>query len=81
MRIIAVSALLLTAAACEITEPCDQYVDYMCDCHLSASECDQLRAQLVGADAATQDQCEIDLSNTQAEDGDNGVTCDGDSGS
>ena len=79
MRLFFIGGALLVAADCELAEPCDRYVDYMCDCHTSASECDQLRAQLAGSDAATQDQCEIDLANQRSEDGDNGVTC-GDSG-
>lgn len=80
MRIFAITALLACGVACELTEPCDRYVDYMCDCHVSANECDQLRAQLSAADPSLQDQCDIDLSNQQAQDADDGVSCATDSG-
>lgn len=75
MRLFCVASLLVLGVACEISEPCDRYAEYMCDCHLTASECDQLRAQVIGADPAVQDQCDIDLSNQEAQDQDDGIVC------
>jgi hypothetical protein len=75
MRLFFAASLLAAGVGCELSEPCDRYVDYMCDCHVTASECSQLRAELVGADPALQDQCAIDLSNQEAQDDDDGVVC------
>lgn len=75
MRLFCVASLLTLGVACEFAEPCDQYVNYMCDCHVTASECDQLRAQLSGASPDLQDQCDIDLANQEAQDADDGVVC------
>ncbi|MCO4744269.1 MAG: hypothetical protein KC912_05735 [Proteobacteria bacterium] len=75
MRLIFAASLFALGVACELGEPCDRYVDYMCDCHVSASECDQLRAELAGADPDIQDQCAIDLSQQEAQDDDDGVVC------
>lgn len=79
-RLTILVALFTMGAECELTEPCDRYVEYMCDCHLTAGECDQLRAQLVGAEPELQDQCELDLSSQRAEDQDAGLSCDLDTG-
>ena len=76
MRLICIAGLLTLGVACELSEPCDRYVNYMCDCHVTAAECDQLRAQFSGAAQDLQDQCDIDLSNQEAEDADAGVVCD-----
>ncbi len=49
--------LLAFLAGCGVT-PCDQYVQYMCDCHPEV-DCEELRATYFGASSDVQDQCAI----------------------
>ena len=75
-RVTPAIALLLGLAAC-IEEPCDSYVDYMCDCHGEDTgfDCAQLQDIYSGADPEVQDQCAIDLDNQKAQDELAGLDC------
>jgi len=75
------ATLLLLGATCS-TEPCNRYVDYMCNCHAQDTgfDCEALRQVYSSADPSLQDQCSIDLSQQKTEDEQNGVTCTLDSG-
>lgn len=77
-RIPAVAAMWLLMGATCSTQPCNNYVDYMCACHASDSgvDCASLREVYGSADPSLQDQCSIDLSQQKSEDQQNGVTCD-----
>lgn len=78
MRKLAIVPVLLgLSLACEETNLCDDYADYMCACHADDEgfDCAELRATLAGADPATQDQCLIDLEDQQAEDEADGLDC------
>ena len=67
--------LLLVGATCELEDPCLEYVDYMCACHVSEADCEELETTYQDADPDLQDQCAIDLADQQAEDDENGVEC------
>lgn len=79
MRAAATVALalgFLGLMGCE-DQPCDRYVNYVCDCHDGEEgfDCDELSIALSDADPAAQDQCAIDLADLEAEDDANGVEC------
>jgi hypothetical protein len=63
-------------AACG-TNPCDDYVSYMCECHPDDEDfsCEDLRRQFEGADPELQDECTLELDEQQEEDEANGVEC------
>ena len=75
------SLFMLGGALCAETNPCDDYVQYMCDCHGNDEgfSCDELRTTYENADPAQQDQCSIDLDDQQQQDEQDGITCDGSS--
>jgi len=54
-------------AGCDFT-PCDQYVQYMCDCHPEA-DCAELRSIYADAGADVQEQCAIALDEQESADG------------
>lgn len=64
-------------AACEPSEPCERYVDYMCDCHDGEEDvvCSEFEATYLGAGADVQDECAVLLDEQQEEDNSNGSTC------
>ena len=80
LRIGFVAGLLAFGAACIEEQPCDRYVDYMCDCHASdpGFDCEELTAVFEDADPTIQDQCSIDLGAQQDEDDETGHVCDAD---
>jgi hypothetical protein len=68
MRIAALCALL-GAVACS-SDPCQEYADYMCDCH-PEEDCSDLQT-IYGSDKADgdlQETCASDLDAQQQEDG------------
>jgi hypothetical protein len=70
---------VLGVGACEEpTEPCDRYVNYMCDCHAEEEgfDCQQLSETLDGADQDVQDQCALDLGDQKDADAEGDVQCD-----
>lgn len=58
-------------------EPCDRYVNYICDCHADDPEfdCEEISQSLANADPSAQDQCAIDLADLQDADDEAGVAC------
>ncbi|MBW1880263.1 MAG: hypothetical protein JRJ84_18025 [Deltaproteobacteria bacterium] len=82
-RIPVVALMLLVVGATCDEQPCDQYVDYMCECHENdpGFDCEELSLVLSDADVDLQDQCEIDLAEQEADDADAGLECEvGDTG-
>lgn len=77
-RLFIVAAALFTMGSACQEEPCQDYVDYICDCHDGEEgfDCEELRTTLADADQDVQDQCALDLSDQQQEDEANGVDCD-----
>lgn len=67
----------LALSACEVEEPCLDYVDYMCDCHDGEEgfDCTELTAIYADAGQDVQDQCAVDLSDQQATDETDGHEC------
>ena len=66
--------LLLAGVACDgaasDNEPCDQYVDYLCQCHADDPDftCADARSQYADAAPDEQDSCLDALSEQQSED-------------
>ena len=58
-------------------QPCDRYVNYICDCHANdpGFDCGEISQALAEADPSAQDQCAIDLADLQDMDDANGVDC------
>lgn len=81
-RIPAVAAMLVLMGATCAFEPCDRYVDYMCQCHADdpGFDCAELQQVYGDADPELQDQCAIDLTDQKDEDADAGLDCEVDSG-
>jgi hypothetical protein len=80
----AVCAWFGLALGCEGADPCQDYVDYLCDCHAGEPgyDCETLQQTYSAPDAALQDQCALDLEAQQAQDAEDGLACaDGASGS
>ena len=77
--LIGFTLLLLVSVACDgaasDNEPCDQYVDYLCECHADDPDftCDEAHAQYDDAASDEQDSCLDALADQQAEDEQNGV--------
>jgi len=68
------AVLVLVVAACDPANPCDQYVDYMCDCHPEVS-CEELTLTYESPDGSVQDECAILLDQQELDDGEAGETC------
>ena len=75
-RSIGLLAVFTLGLACEV-QPCDRYVNYVCDCHADDPEfdCDEISSSLTNADPAVQDQCAIDLADLQDADAEAGLVC------
>ena len=69
----AAAVAILFAPGCGGDDPCQEYVDYLCDC--GASNCDEVKNTYEGADAKLQDECENTLQDLQAADDDAGEDC------
>lgn len=75
-RALVLAVALMGTLACEV-QPCDRYVNYVCDCHDNDPEydCEALSASLSNAGQAVQDQCAIDLDDLQDADDEAGLVC------
>ncbi len=62
------------AAACDPSNPCDRYVDYMCECHAEVS-CDDLATTYEEADPGVQDECAVLLDQQEESDAAEGLDC------
>jgi hypothetical protein len=67
-------AWALGMVACDPGNPCDAYVDYMCDCHPEVS-CDDLFTTYAEPDPSVQDECAILLDQQEEEDAAAGLEC------
>jgi hypothetical protein len=63
--------------ACSGDSACDQYVDYICDCHADdpAYDCDALRTSYEAADDSLQDECSLALDSLETQDEQDGTGC------
>ncbi len=70
---------VLLFSGCTLEEPCQDYVDYMCQCHAEEGDtggtCDALTATYTGADAELQDECVLALEAQQQLDAESGEGC------
>lgn len=75
-RALMVATALVGMLGCDV-QPCDRYVNYVCDCHADDPEydCEALSASLSNAGQAVQDQCAIDLDDLQDADAEAGLEC------
>jgi hypothetical protein len=74
--------LVAFAIACTVSsEPCDDYVDYMCDCHPEdpddpdGVDCEELATQFSGTDPSLDEQCISSLDEQRDKDEANGWEC------
>ena len=58
-----------------VANECDDYVDYMCDCHGEEYDCQQLRNTYSDPDSETLDECAIALDDQEDVDAEEGVDC------
>ena len=79
---VALIALFVSTGCTEERQPCQEYVSYMCSCHLNSEACQQLRTTYSGADEDLQDECAISLRQQRSADEDEPNACadTGDSG-
>lgn len=65
------------AAGCSDEDPCQDYVDYICDCHPDDPElpCEELQNTYADADDKLQDQCVTALEDQESADDDAGHEC------
>lgn len=75
--LIVVAAIAGLFVGCFEENPCDRYVDYMCDCHADDPDydCAELTRIYASADTTVQDQCAVELTNQQDQDDDDGLVC------
>ena len=61
--------LLVTDAACE------DYADYICECHADEYDCNEVRLEVSDPDADQLADCQVELDDLQADDADAGLDC------
>ena len=64
----------LLLIGCDSTNPCDEYVTYICDCHPD-DDCTSLSNAYANADAELQDECALALDDQQNNDDETGHVC------
>lgn len=71
------SVFLLLLACTVDTGPCQDYCDYICECHAGEEgyDCEECRTVYGGADAELQDECETELLALQDADAAAGNSC------
>ncbi len=75
--VVIVFGFVALGAECEIDQPCQDYVDYVCACHADDPDfnCAEIRTAFSDAGQTLQDQCAIDLDELQEEDDIAGLEC------
>ncbi|MFZ5478340.1 MAG: hypothetical protein ACOZNI_16350 [Myxococcota bacterium] len=71
--------LALFVACYSASGPCQDYCDYICDCHPEL-DCDGCYTEYGSADPALQDECEEALLDQQDADAAEGLECGADTG-
>jgi hypothetical protein len=66
--------MVVGVVACEPGNPCDEYVDYMCDCHPEVS-CSDFELTYTDPDPNVQDECAVLLDEQEEEDAAAGDLC------
>ncbi len=74
--------LAALALGCSESDSCDDYVDYVCECHADdpTYDCEALRTAYEDADDSLQDECSIQLADLQDQDDLDGTGCITDTG-
>jgi hypothetical protein len=69
--------LTLVLASCGGTQPCDEYVDYICTCHESDPDydCEQVRTVYEDAAPDVQDSCALSYDELKKHDQEEGMEC------
>lgn len=70
---LAAGVALFLAPGCSDADPCQDYIDYVCDC--GAAECDSAKNAYSDADSKLQDECENILQDYQDADDAAGEEC------
>ena len=78
MRFIIISAFLFGCLDSDDTKSentCEEYVNYMCDCHSEETNCSELHTQFEDATPDDLENCAVDLDSQIEEDTTNGLEC------
>lgn len=77
LMVMAVAGAFAMAADCELDDPCQEYVDYICTCHADDPDfdCEETRTVFSDADPNLQDQCAIELAEQEEIDQEEGLDC------
>ena len=67
--------LLSTLTACVDVDSCEDYVDYMCNCHSEDVDCETIRSTYQGAGSELQDECSLALDDQEILDFEDGYVC------
>ena len=73
MTILSAGAAISFAAGCSDEDPCQDYINYVCDC--GSAECDSAKNAYSDASAKLQDECENILQDYQDADEAAGQEC------
>lgn len=71
--VLAAGAAFSFSAGCDSADPCQDYIDYVCDC--GSAECDGAKNAYSDADSKLQDECENILQDYQDADDAAGEEC------
>lgn len=67
---------LATLTACVVTDSaCEDYADYICECHEDEYDCNEVRLEVSNPDADQLADCQVELDDLQAENADAGMDC------
>ena len=67
---------LTRMTSCVVTDgACEDYADYICECHADEYDCNEVRLEVSNPDADQLADCQIELDDLQAEDADAGLDC------
>jgi hypothetical protein len=77
LAVLTIAGFFLAGANCN-DDPCEDYIDYICQCHDDDPDfsCEDVKTTLEDADPEVKNQCALDLDELQVEDADNGDECD-----
>lgn len=74
---LSLSLIGLAVSGCSSSQPCDDYVDYICQCHQDDPDydCEQVKTAYEGAEPQVQDECALNLDELEQKDQEEGSEC------
>ncbi len=75
-RFLTALGALAGLTACLVTDAaCEDYADYICECHADEYDCNEVRLEVSDPDADQLADCQVELDDLQADDADAGLDC------